>query len=440
MPSRRSIWSLLVLCTLLGACDKKVLRENVKLPPAQGGPSTPGPSLDGGVIVDEPDAEVGAPEGGASEVVDDGPTEFSKANLLEAAGKCALASFRVFAERAEALEQATQRWADDSTDANAAAARAAFRAAMDSFQRAELFRFGPAAPATEPGGKGLRDQIYAFPHQSACKVDEQLVNQAYASADFGSTTPIGRGLAALEYLDYYVGADNACAASLAINADGSWQKLSESELRTRRSAYAAAVASDIARYAKLLLRAFAPAPEGDDFVNELATAGRGSKAYSTEQAALNALSHALYYVEIEVKDYKLALPLGISPNCTTGSTCPNAVESPYARVSTGNIAANLRGFRALFQGCGTDHAGLGFDDWLEAVGQGALAASMLKALDGAEAAVRDLSPPIERAIVEDPTRVREVYDALKALTDQLKQQFISVLDLNPPMSAEGDND
>jgi uncharacterized protein len=436
MPCRWSICSLFALCALLGACDKKVQHENVK-PPAQG-PGTPVQDLDGGIIVDEP-VEAGAAEGGGlSEIVDEGPTEFTKANLLEAAGKCALATFRVLEERAVALDQATARWAEDPSDPHAAAARAAFRAAMESAQRAELFRFGPAAAPTEPGGKGLRDQILAYPHNSACKVDEQLVNQAYQADDFGRSTPIGRGLSALEYLEYYVGKGNACAPSFSVNQDGSWQALSESELKARRIAYAAAVASDIARYAKQLVRGFAP--EGDNFVNELRTAGRGSKAYSTEQAALNALNHALFYVEIEVKDYKLALPLGISPNCATGSTCPDAVESPYARVSTSNIAANLRGFRALFQGCGTDSAGLGFDDWLNAVGQSALASSMLKALDGAEAAVRALDPPLERAIVEDPTKVRVVYDAVKALTDQLKLQFASVLDLGKPMGAEGDND
>lgn len=446
MLGRRCVWSLLTLCALLGACDKRVLRENVQLPPRAATPSTPGPNLDAGVIVDDPDAMASVDgsldeiDGALSPVVDDGPTEFSKANLLTAVGKCALASFRVFEQRAEVLERATARWADDPSDTNAVAARAAFRAAMESFQRAELFRIGPAAGPSDPGGKSLRDQIYAFPHNSACEVDRQLFEKGYLRSDFSSTPAAARGLSALEYLDYYAGTDNACPASFAFNADGSWKKLSESELRARRQAYAAVVAKDIAKNAALLVRAFAPAPEGDDFVKELSTAGRGSRVYSTEQLGLNALNHALYYVEIEVKDYKLALPLGISAGCTTGTTCPGAVESPYARVSTHNIAVNLRAFRTIFQGCGTDNAGLGFDDWLNAVGQGSLANAMLKALDGAEAAVAALDPPIERAIVESPTKVRVVYDAVKTLTDQLKGQFVGVLDLGAPMAAEGDND
>src|SRR5688572_12738038 len=151
----RSVPPLLALCALIGACDKKVLRENVRLPMGAANPS-PGMNLDAGVIVDEPDAAcgddagLGEPEADLSVSVDDGPTEFSKTNLLTAVGKCALASFRAFDQRAKALEQATTRWADEPTDCNASAARAAFRAAMESFQRAELFRIGPAAGPGDP--------------------------------------------------------------------------------------------------------------------------------------------------------------------------------------------------------------------------------------------------------------------------------------------------
>ena len=134
------------------------------------------------------------------------------------------------------------------------------------------------------------------------------------------------------------------------------------------------------------------------------------------------------------------MPLGISPDCTSGSTCPEALESRFARISTPNIAANLRGFRAIFQGCGTDNVGLGFDDWLSAVGRDDLAKSMLEALSGAEAAVADLDPPLEQALVEDRAKVQVVYDAVKKLTDLLKTEFVTVLDLGLPRVAEGDND
>jgi predicted lipoprotein len=442
----RSVLSLgcLLLVANLAACDKKVIRERVRPSDAHTGtgvPSRPLPNLDGSIIIDEPvdsgsDADSEAPE-------DDAGTEpvepdFTKANLISAVADCAFAAYQAFEERAQTLGEVTTAWAEDPTDAKAAEARAAFRAAMESFQRVEVFRFGPLAAPSEPGGKSLRDQVYSYPHNNLCKVDQQIVNQIYQTADFQFSVSNGRGLSALEYLEYYVGAQNSCSSAITINVDGSWAQLSADELKRRRADYAAAVARDIATRAKNIVQAFSPS--GDDFLSELKSAGQGSKVYDSEQAALNAISNALFYVEIEVKDFKLALPLGISPDCMSGSTCPETVESPFARVSTSNIIANLSAFRAIFQGCQPRNAGLGFDDWLAAIDKQELADRMLAALDGAQAAIENLDPRFEQAIVEDPAKVRVVYDALKQLTDLLKVDFIGVLDLNLPRVAEGDND
>jgi predicted lipoprotein len=444
MLGRCSAGSALLLLALVSGCDKAVLHENVKPPQGAGGGQTPTPIRDGGIVIDEPtDASVDAAEADASlsEFIDDEPLEFSKANLIAAFGNCAMAAYRLFEQRALALDAATQAWVAESNDANAAAARSAFRGAMSALQRVELFRIGPAAVSSEPGGKGLRDELYAYPNTSFCKVDQDLVDKSYASSDFNvAISTIGRGLGAYEYLVYYFGTDNACATSSLLNTGGAWAALGSDELQRRRQAYAAAIAKDVAKHASELVAAFEPGQ--GDFLKELTSAGRGSKVYPSEQSALSAINFAMFYVEIEVKDYKLAEPLGISPNCGSGSTCPELVESQFARLSTSNLATNLAAFRSIFQGCGSgpDHAGLGFDDWLTAAGHAELAQSMLKALDGVEEAVRTLDPPIERAIVEDPAKLRAVYDALKLLTDPLKGQFVSVLDLGAPMAAEGDND
>jgi predicted lipoprotein len=309
---------------------------------------------------------------------------------------------------------------------------------MASFQRVEAFRFGPLAPPSEPGGKSLRDQVYSYPVTNLCKVDQQIVNQIYLMPEFASSVTTGRGLAALEYLEYFIGAQNACSSAITINAEGSWAALSADELKRRRAAYAAAVARDIDARAKEIVDAFAA--DGDNFIGQLKSAGSGSSVYASEQAALNAISNALFYVEIEVKDYKLALPLGISPDCSSGSTCPETVESPFARLSSSNIATNLAAFRSIFQGCRAGNEGLGFDDWLLATGQGELADSMLAALDGAQGAIESLGQPLEQSLAQDPSKARAAYDALKQLTDQLKTRFVGVLNLELPRVAEGDND
>jgi predicted lipoprotein len=140
-----------------------------------------------------------------------------------------------------------------------------------------------------------------------------------------------------------------------------------------------------------------------------------------------------------VKDSKLAVPLGLDAACPAAS-CPDLVEAIYARTSIDHIAENLRGFRKLFQGCGQGNAGFGFDDWLVERGAGELSARMLSALDGVEAAVASLDQPLEALVVDDPARVRAVYDALKRLTDPLKTEFITTLNLERPAGTIGDND
>jgi predicted lipoprotein len=344
----------------------------------------------------------------------------------------------LFQGQAKTLRDRAALAASEPSEEASAAARDAWLAAMASWQHAELFQFGPAAPALNPGGRGLRDLVYSWPLAARCKVDEQTVSRFYErDAFFGSASESpssGRTLHALEYLLFYSGSANGCSAYSTINSTGSWNELGADEVRRRRLDYSARAAEDVFRQAEALVSAWSP--EGGDFASKLVEAG---PVYASEQAALNAVGGALFYVDKEVKDSKLATPLGLDAACPAAS-CPDLVEAIYARTSIDHIAENLRGFRKLFQGCGEGNAGFGFDDWLVERGAGELSARMLSALDGVEAAVASLDQPLEALVVDDPARVRAVYDALKRLTDPLKTEFITTLNLERPAGTIGDND
>jgi predicted lipoprotein len=367
------------------------------------------------------------------------PPKFSKRALLKALADCSTASYGEFATAAGALSDATTSAAADPSDENYAAARLAWLAAMASWQRAEPLSFGPAAPTTALGGQDLRDQIYIFPLANHCLVDQSLVGEKYQDAAFPSSLSSARGLTALEYLLFHGDGSNSCNSLSSINADGSWAALSASELRARRANYADAAARDVLARANKLLGAWAT--DGEDFYGTFTTAGNGSALFSGSQDAFNAVSDALFYVEQELKDWKLGWPLGLVADCVNApGTCPNDVESRYARVSTDHLRQNLIGFRREFQGCGSNYWGLGFDDWLIAVGAEDLAQRMLSALEGAQASVEALSPSLEEAIVTNPANVALVHADVKKLTDLLKTEFVSVLNLELPVGSEGDND
>ena len=115
-----------------------------------------------------------------------------------------------------------------------------------------------------------------------------------------------------------------------------------------------------------------------------------------------------------------------------------ALVEPVAGVLYPASAAH---FRLLFEGCGANGSGLGFDDLLVSVDQAELAGDMKTALANAIAALDAIDElSIEAAMLSDAASVQALYDAIKALTDLLKTDFVTVLDLARPMGAEGDND
>ena len=386
-----------------------------------------------------------AGNGGSAGVVDRPPLEpeipqeqFSKAAFLRQVADCAVARYQDFEVHAVAFDAAAKANLADPTDATANAVKSAWQGANASWQVAEIFRFGPAARSADqdPGAQELRDQIYAWRFGGRCPVETALVDKLYASPSFGSSLINNRGLGAAEYLLYYPAFDNDCPDYSAINKNGAWAALGESEIATRKRAYAAAVAADVLENTRKLLFAWDPA--GGNFRKKLTQPGNGG-VYPNEQAALTAVWNGIFYVEKEVKDYKLGIPLGVSPDCVSG-LCPESLESRFAHVSTANIRQNYLGFRRLFQGCGGNYTGLGFDDWLDAVGASDLRGRMLTALDAAQKAIDALDPPLEISITQHTDRVWAVYAALKQLTDLLKSEFATVLNLDLPVGAGSDND
>lgn len=359
---------------------------------------------------------------------------FTKAALLEEIADCAVGLTADFEARATALRSATAAHAAAPDATTLAAAQSAWREAAAVWQELEVFRFGPGASRMAPGGLGLRDQIYGWPLVNACKIDEQLVSRAYAEPSFATTSLINaRGLGALERLLFYAGASNACSQFSAINADGSWAALSLDELALRRRDYAAVVADAIATRAAELRQAWSPS--GGDFRGAFAGAGAGSTVYATEQVALNVVSDALFYLEVEVKDLKLARPIGLR-DCAD-PPCLELVESQWAQASTAHLRGNLRGFGKLFAGCG---GGLGFDDWLSAAGAGDLGVRMSSSLALAIRTFDELSEPLDVALARDPKALDGPYAVVKGVTDPLKTEMTGVLDLALPMTVEGDND
>jgi predicted lipoprotein len=357
--------------------------------------------------------------------------------VLASVGICGAELYARFATDAAALATSTANAAQSGAAADREAARAAWVTAMDTWQEAELLRVGPAGPATLPEGANVRDEIYSWPLVSRCLVESTIVSQAYVEADFRDRSLINvRTLAALEYLLFYEGTDNACSATSVINSSGSWAALSSAELSVRKLRYAAVVAADVETKARGLATAWAA--DGDDFGGKLARAGAKGSPFDSPHAALNAVSDGLFYVEKQVKDEKLGRPLGIL-DCDQAS-CPDAIESKYAKRSVRHVAANLRGLSRFFAGCAAS-SDVGFDDLLAAAGAAELGLAMQTNVLGAVSTAESITEDdLAVLLATDRATADGLHAAVKRVTDDLKTDMITVLDLEAPAIVEGDND
>lgn len=357
--------------------------------------------------------------------------------VLQATSVCATALYAGAATAAAALRDAAVAAAKTPNETTKQAVRDAWNLAIDRWQQAELVRVGPAGPATLPGGKGLRDLVYSWPLVSPCLIEQQIVAKSYEKADFLATGLVNmRGLWAAEHLLFNESSSNACSAAASINSSGAWAAMTAADLAARKRAYAEVVTTDVATQTKLIADAWPKS--GDDFAGQLATAGQGSSLFATEQLAMNAVSDGLFYLDSEVKDLKIGRPIGLI-ECET-ATCPETVESRYAKRSRDHIKNNLLGFRQMFEGC-DEGDNLGFDDLLVSLGAGDLAGRMKADLASAIETTDALpSADLAEVLTTDPAKLTALHVAIKKLTDAMKTELATVLDLELPQNVEGDND
>lgn len=366
------------------------------------------------------------------------PTSQREAQLLEAAGRCLQEDYASFAGVVEALATATEQLVASPDDQGRwAEARSAWEAAIDRWQELEPRHLGPAASATTPGGQNLREEVYSWPLISRCSVEQTLVNQGYLSPDFAALSLVNaRGMAALEYLLFFEGTDNACGPQVKINTDGSWAAIDAAELRRRKAAYARSAAADVLRRARTLADAWAPGK--GNFSGTLASAGPENSTFSSAQIAFNTISDVLLtQLDQDTKDRKVGRPLGLV-DCT--GACLDGIESRFSKNSKKHVLANLRGARKVLVGCG-DGSGSGLDELLRARGAGDLATRVEQVLDAATQAAEGISPDdLETAIGQNRPSVEASHTAIKNLTDVLRNEFVLVLGLQLPALVAGDND
>lgn len=378
--------------------------------------------------VDEADPLDGTGGAAASSSSSGGEAPVDEAAVLQGVAVCAGELYGQLATSTATLSRTADAAAASGDEDDRAAAQAAWSAAMDVWEQAESVRVGPVGPASLPGGAGARDEIYAWPLTSRCLVEQTIVSRGYEDVAFGDLSLVNvRGLGAAEYLLFFEGTDNACASTTSINETGAWEALATEDLTTRKSVYAAAVASALDLRARQLDAAWRS--DGEGFAAAFAASGTDGAPYATTRAAVQAVFNGLVVVIRQLRDDKLRAVLD-AEGCDD-ATC-EVVESPFAHASARLARRQLSGLSRVFDGCAVG-GGIGLDDLLLAEGHDDVLARTEDAIEGASAALDAIEgDDVVLALQTDRGAVEAAVAALDGVAQVLEVEVAPALDLVPP--------
>ncbi|TAK19187.1 MAG: hypothetical protein EPO40_34960 [Myxococcaceae bacterium] len=189
---------------------------------------------------------------------------------------------------------------------------------------------------------------------------------------------------------------------------------------TRRCQYLVAVGEQVARTSEAFVAAWQP--DGGAYGRTLATAGQGSTIATTREAVdlvVNQLSNTLETLEVT----RLSIPEG---SRSGGTPQPDRVESSRSNASVAEVAAGLRGVRAIYLGTYGARSGLGLTSMVAARSP-SLDRSVRAELDACEASLRAITLPLQRAVLEQRPSVDAAVTELGRLKRLLRVDVANLL-------------
>ena len=314
--------------------------------------------------------------------------------------------------------------------------------ASDAYARTEVHSVGPA---DIDGVYRYRVSSYASAPLDKCGLDTSVVNQNSADFSLDSRPANQRGLGAVEYLIFNSDQDHSCSPN---TAPAGWNDLTEVNRKSQRCEYAVVLANDIDAAADGIVDSWSV--DGSNYLAEFT--GEDSAGEKLQELTDAIIVH----MDKEAKDRKVGIPTGVKEECTNLS-CPDKVERPYVQTSLAGVKANLQGFIDVING----GDGRGFDDLFADEGYGSTSDDMLAkaqvAIDNIDAATKSLF--MQASAIDDASKQEactnafvshdetyEDYSAcaltglLKDVTDILKIDFVTIVEVNLPGRVQADND
>lgn len=350
-------------------------------------------------------------------------------------------AYQRFSTNTEKLSQAIDSYCQavavqENVATSLNAAQVAWSDSMADWQYLEAFQVGPITEqAATP-----RNMIYSWPLTSPCGVDREVASQVTTLP-----TSLNRiGMDAISYLLFDEDLNHACTDS--VTETQGFNDLTDQAKQQRRCSYLKLLVADVSERAQQLAQAWNP-EEGAYTEAWIADTSQSASAKA------NVLSDALVaYMDQNVKGLKLAIPTGIASICSK-SSCPESVEHPFSKTSLESIAANIKGFRDVFQGSQTQKEDDSFSGLLVQQDGSSLSERILASVEHVLAKISDtgktlteLTQAIDQAACQASTSESRLVEAcaihadVKVITDDLRGDFLDILNLKTPQQVSGDND
>ena len=323
-----------------------------------------------------------------------------------------------------------------------AAARSDWMAISEKVQASELHVIGPAI---ENGGSlQFRLNSYMAGPLSTCGVDG-IAAQVEDGINIDARSLNQRGIGALEYLLFNDNLDHSCPPQAAATAQ--WNSLDENTRASQRCQAAQMVAGDMSAAAATLVDKWQPA--GQDYRAVFLSEERVGES-------LQDTTDAMFYLEEGAKDAKLGNPLGIIVACSA-LTCPEQIESRYSVTSLDNIITNVKAFRRIF----ISNDKTGFDAHLTAEGFPEVAERFINNLEASITYAESIEQSVTEQVAAIATESEEtacsnafanpdspseqfplctLYGMVKPIVDDLKIDFVTIVNVSIPGSSQSDND
>ncbi|MFN7727775.1 MAG: imelysin family protein [Bdellovibrio sp.] len=368
--------------------------------------------------------------------------EFTKEKMLYNMGLLLTQKVKEYQVEAQVFALGLDGACENLTDAKWMELQNKYKAALLRFQALLAAPIGPL----EDNGNFLIDNIYAWPIVNYCGIDREVLQSPTERTPAARLLHTIKGLSALEYLLFEKSLVSVCN-SRAYPETKIWSEKPVLEKRQSRCTMAAGLAKDLEDKTALLWKAWNPA-EGH-FAKALVDGSR----YKTAQASLNDFSDHLFRIEV-IKDSKLGKPLGRHKDCLSAS-CPEQAELRYSDLSFAAIKENLSMLQILFWGAKSrDELGFGLDDGLKKLGRSDVADRLHDAIDRAvkqSTQMQNESMQTILATLDANECAKTTWDSrlvpacalfqdIRQVSILMKSEFLSVFDLRPPKTIEGDND